>query len=142
MTKRPSKRSADKRHAKPSDSVLLARLYRRQIRMDAKLTRTMRTLAEDFTRVIRQNDTLRGENETLKAILQAKEEQLQSFEPTIVPSGVGNLHCTVCEETWIYNPLVVIPHRCPGKPCPTAPIDTSDLAVANAYMSRPKRQAG
>jgi hypothetical protein len=106
-----------KRHARPTDSVILNRIYRRQIRMDAKLTRTMRTLAEDFTRVIRQNDTLRGENETLKEMVRVRDEAL--------------------------NPLRVVadvPLQ-PWEP-PMAPMDTSPLAVANAYMSRPKRQAG
>jgi hypothetical protein len=58
---------------KATDSQKLDRVYRRQVAMDRKLERTMKTLADDFTRVLRQNDTLRGENDTLKAIIDARE---------------------------------------------------------------------
>ncbi len=62
----------DSRHAKPSTAILVARIDRKLNAMDVSLKRTMKTLADDFTRVLRQNDTLRGENETLKRMLSTR----------------------------------------------------------------------
>jgi hypothetical protein len=64
-----------KRHAKPTRAMSVERLYRAQLRMDAKLTQHMKTLADEFTRVLRQNDTLRGEVDTLKGIIEARERK-------------------------------------------------------------------
>jgi hypothetical protein len=51
------------------------RIYRRQIEMDRNLKTTMKTLADSFTRILRQNDTLRGENETLRGIIAANDRR-------------------------------------------------------------------
>lgn len=61
------------RHANPSAAILLARIDRKCNAMDKNLKRTMKTLADDFTRILRQNDTLRGKVETLEGMLRARE---------------------------------------------------------------------
>ena len=49
-----------------SEKQKIDRTYRRVLEIDRNMKRTMKTLADDFTRVIRQNDTLRAENAALK----------------------------------------------------------------------------
>lgn len=61
------------RHANPSTAILLARVDRKLNRMERHQKRTMKTLADEFTRILRQNDTLRGENETLKEIIRVRQ---------------------------------------------------------------------
>jgi hypothetical protein len=68
-----------KRYKDTPTNVWLERLYRRQLRMDVKLTRTMKTLADDFTRILRQNDTLRGEIDTLKGVLAARDKSIREL---------------------------------------------------------------
>lgn len=66
-------KSLSKRHAKPTTATLITRVDRKLNAMDGNLKRTMKTLADDFTRVLRQNDTLRGENETLREMIRRRE---------------------------------------------------------------------
>lgn len=61
------------RHAKPTTAVLVNRIDRKLNVMEVHLKRTMKTLADEFTRILRQNDTLRGENETLKEIIRVRQ---------------------------------------------------------------------
>ncbi|MDP9090162.1 MAG: hypothetical protein M3O26_15630 [Pseudomonadota bacterium] len=68
----PFNGKASSRHAKPSAYILATRADRKLNAMTELLKRTMKTLADDFTRVLRQNDTLRGENETLKEMLRTR----------------------------------------------------------------------
>lgn len=92
MSATKSKKSKpNSRHADPSMEVLAPRMDRKLNALADLVIGTMKPLADEFTRVLRQNDTLRGQNETLQEMLKARDlKRLPHVYMT------GNPRCSAC----------------------------------------------
>ena len=161
-----------KRRAKPSDSALIARVYRRQNAIHAQLAELLRFnglirerwlavsngLDECIQRLNRIEGKIDGLPEHAKflamlterlnelvplqskwSVMEATTKRLLDIAQRVLRQN-DTLRLQVA-ELQAQPPILVdeVPLQ-PWEP-PTAPIDTSDLALANAYMNRPKRQA-